>query len=43
MVDHLMDKFATYLIFQRVKVMVVPHVTKEVFRITSTTCNYLNI
>ncbi len=43
MVDLLMDKFATYLIFQRVKQLIVPHVTVEVFRITSTTCNYLNI
>ena len=43
MVDLLMDKFASYLIFQKVKTMIVPHVTKEVFRITSTTCNYLSI
>ena len=43
MIDHLLDKFATYLIFQKVKQMIVPHVTKEIFRITSTTCNYLSI
>ena len=43
MIDLLMDKFATYLIFQRVKQLIVPHVIVEVFRITSTTCNYLNI
>lgn len=43
MIELLMDKFATYLIFQKVKQMIVPHVTTEVFGVTSTTCNYLNI
>lgn len=43
MVEHLMDKFAQYLIFKKVKQMIVPFITTELFGITLGTCEYLNI
>jgi len=42
-IDHIMDKFAAYLIFQKVKKIIVPYMTNEVFGISLGTCNYLNI
>jgi hypothetical protein len=42
-VDHLMDKFGQYLIYKKVKTMIVPYVTTEVFGIALGTCEYLNI